>query len=311
MKERTAMAQRAYAKDIVIDLFGGMTNVIVDLVAAREGDSDEKFTTCCPACPEPTKLSQVRICTKHSPIDRIRALLAQSKATVKTADVQAALDGGHGPYGNNDVDRAKEISKGILARVSDEEYEAVKATDLETKDGLTLQVVDAEEFERHSIPNGNVYRIRPKGQFAIYSMLVDLIGDRSRAWIGEMTLRSKQNLYRISVWNGQLLLQEHVRPSDLAPADEIEQAEYPGGLLDRANEMADQIKTEFDAAAFANQVKERGRQLAAAKAAGGEGSAVEAIAAKNTAPKADAADSLMAMLESSLASAKPAKKKAS
>jgi non-homologous end joining protein Ku len=136
-----------------------------------------------------------------------------------------------------------------------------------------------------------------------YAILLGFAANPDVAIVGELNLRGTVKLYRVIVHRGQLLMHELVRPDDLADVDAIESIDATPAEIERATLLAADMVVPFDPFEYRNLTVERVAELAAAKAAAGEGTAT---AAEVAAPvKADVAD-ILSLLERSITSRKPA-----
>ncbi len=269
--------QRAYASGVSIN-FLGLVNLVVDVIPARKADKSTQFKVICPDCKEPHILSQRYLCE----------------------------DDKHGPFALNETARAKEIN-GVLMAMTQDEIAAVKAAQLEAND-LTVSVFSAEEVEESTRPSGSSYRLRPKMALSTYAMLVALIADTSKAFIGELNLRDNQKMFRIEAWKGQLVLQELIRPDELAAPDSIPATKYDTKNLKMLKELAESNIEQFDPEQFRNTVRERAAELDAQKINETPGTKK---AAKKVKPVKDDDSALAALLEGALKNSASKKKKAS
>lgn len=264
--------QRAAASDVAIGL--GLIRTTVDVVPARRSDGEAKFKLICPQCTTPTRGAQTYICihdeTHH--------------------------------YTSDEADRAIEVDK-VLKRVTPEEIAAIKDTELPAGE-INFLVVPAAEVEAATLPSGALYRLRPKAENdQAYGLFAALVSDPAYAFIGELTMRSNQKLYRASVWKGQVVLQELVRPSEFHEADPIDIHIDPR-LAAVSAKLVETLAESFDPDAFANRIRERALALAEAKRSGAPAPAKP----KPVTPTAvDATDQLLAMLTASVAAAEAAK----
>jgi non-homologous end joining protein Ku len=264
--------QRAAASDVAIGL--GLIRTTVDVVPARRSDGEAKFKLICPSCDTPTRGAQTYICTHD--------------------------DTHH--FTSDQADRAIEVDK-TLKRVTADEIAEIKDTELPAGE-INFLVVPAGEVEAVTLPSGALYRLRPKAENdQAYGLFAALVSDPNFAFIGEMTMRSNQKLYRASVWRGQVVLQELVRPSEFHEADPININIDPR-LTAVSAKLVETLAEPFDPEAFANRVRERALALAEAKRSGAPAPAKP----KPITPTAvDPTDQLLAMLTASVEAAQAAK----
>lgn len=266
-------------KDLSVTLLGGLMTLKVDVLPCRKAEETVKFSLICPEEVEPTKPVQMYV----HPDD-----VDSTKGPVRMWKV-------------SECERAREID-GILHRVTAEEIEAAKETLIE-KGEIDLAVYRAAEVEATTRPSGALYRLRPKAVPQVYAMLVDLVADPDLAFIGEMTNRDVQRMYRLTSWNGALLLQEMVRPGEFYDAEDYSHP-YPDALLGKMQEAVTATIEDFDPEQYANFLRDRAEALDAAK----RDPNAKPAPKKVEKPK-DSVDDLMAMLDGVAAKAKPSKSK--
>ena len=280
----TPKAPRAFASGVSLTLFG-TTTILVDLLPARRSDSTADTKLVCPSCEDGVKLDQQYACSANPK---------------------------HGPFTNSDAHRAIAID-GMLRKVTTEELEALKAPT--TPNGeAEFSVFQAAEVEAQTMPSGSVYRARPKSNAKIYHMLVDLVSDRSLAFIAELTLRGSQKLYRLVARDGLLTLVELIRPGEFHDI-EVAGAEYDAALLVELTKFIKGsgdyagILGEFNGDAWRNVHRERAEALAEAKR-DPNSPTPETIEVAAREPEEDVMVGLAAMLATAKAPAKPARKRA-
>jgi hypothetical protein len=234
----------------------------------------ESFSLICPTCTDPTKPSQKYLCGTCQ-----------------------------GQFSTGELDRAREIKK-VLHKVTPEEIEAARETLLPEKE-IHLHPVSAVDFYQHSRADGVAYRLRADKLGDVVAMITDLVTNLSATvvLVGEMNAgRSTEKLFTLTTWNGALILQEVARPDEVISFT-AEKVDYNDKLLTQATMFVSGQVGEFDAANFANRRKQRIAELDVAKAGG------TTVSATPAAPKANASDSLLALLEAQIASSKVAESK--
>jgi len=265
-------------KDLSVTMLGGMMTLKVDALACRKPEERVEFKLVVPASetPEPTKPVQMYV----HPDD---------------------VDSASGPvrmWKVSECERAREID-GILYRVTQEEIDAAKEPVIE-KGAIDIKVHRAADVEAQTRPSGAVYRLRPKAVPHVYAMLVDLASDPDLAFLGEMTVRDVQRLYRLTSWNGALLLQECIRPGEFYDAEDYRH-DYPEALLDKMREAVAATVEDFEPDAYYSHLREQAKAFDESKR--------DPNAPKpepKAKPKAEASvDDLMAMLDGVAAKAKP------
>jgi hypothetical protein len=189
-----------------------------------------------------------------------------------------------------------------LTLVPAAEIEAANATTFE-KGELALTIRPAAQVEAHTYPGGNIYCYLPEKADKTYAMLLKAAADPEKAIIGILNMRGKENLYRLTNYQGTLRVVELLRPEETAvfdvivtpPIDQKEQAMF--------DQVVEAVEEEFDPEEFHSSRLANLKQLLAEKAGG---VAAPAAAAPAAAPKpADTMDTLSA----ALAAAKAAKVK--
>ena len=255
---------KPYASDVRFTL--GLINFQADLMPLTESIvKDTAFKLICPTCPDPIKPEQ-----------------------------QYACPSGHGPFKTGDLDRAREVGKDNLVRVTEDEVKSVKEPTLPPKQ-MVISVFSAVEVEEATRPNGAAYRLRADNAKETTSLVADLLLDGKYAFVGEANIgRSGQKLYRLSVWKGDLVLEELARPEEVV-AFTPAHVSYDARLLDMARTFCATQAEAFDPAAYKNLVRERAKALDAAKASGQPTPVTPAT------PASTPTDDLLALLEASIA----------
>lgn len=270
------------AKDATMSFLNGTFTMQVDVLSAKIAAERIDFRLVIPADVEPDPVNPVQMYVHPDDTD------------------------GTGPvrmWRVNELDKAREVGK-TLHRVTPDEIEAAKETLLPTG-VMAVRVVPADEFESQSRPDGAFYRLRPKGNAAVYAAFVARIAlDTDLAYITELTMRGWQKFYRVVSWNGTLCLQEHVRPFEFAPA-ETYSADYPPELCDKFGEAFRATVESFDPDEYRNFLRDRAAELDAAKA---DPNAAPIVPAKPK-PVVDDTAGLMALLDTVAATASKPKGK--
>jgi len=259
-----------------VNLSFGMLTVSVDLVPAQHSKKSKEqskvvVSNICPVCTVPTRLAQKLYCS-------------------------AVHD--HGPYKPNEADKAVEVN-GELVRTSDEEAATVKQPDVESRQ-VALSVVPAEQIDSVSLPSGNIYRVRLKKTDEInrrnYALLRSLVRGRPEvAFIGEAVIKGVVKLYRLIVWQGDVVLTEMVRPSEFYLPEDNGVDEGEQRHVQMGNALIDAMLEDFDPQAWSDRAAQRLAVLQTSMESGGDEAAE---------PETDAAVSdLLALLEQSVANA--------
>jgi len=271
--------QRSAGSDFAFSL--GLVTLKADLVPAKQtgSDAESQFNTLCNDCPTPTKPNQVYVCPN---------------------------DATHGPYKMGELTRRGKEVDGTLVEVTAEELAAVKTGDVAEK-AFAISIFPADQVDKVTLPGDAVYRIRPRkdaspAEYKTYGLLRELAADPTKALLGEFILKSGSTpkMGRLLVFNGQIVLQTLIRPSDLAPTDSIDDVPLSEKEQALATTLANSLIEDFDPATWTNKVRERAKALLAAKADGNDA----AVAAATTVAEpttTDLADLLGAMLENAQA----------
>lgn len=200
----TTGQSRAFASNCSIS-FGPFT-LLGDLRNCEASNNDVELTSLCPQCgPEtPAKVKQVYVCSAHD---------------------------AHGPYGLDELGKGVSQGKGpdgseVFRWVGKAaEVKAVRTPSEEEhpKNRLVIQAVLADSIAGHVVPQGKSYVFVPKGSTAFYGVLrslldgEDMTGDKGQKLrlIGEIRLRDDVKLVALLERDGNLVLQELVRPEDV------------------------------------------------------------------------------------------------
>lgn len=203
-----------------------------------------------------------------------------------------------------------------LVKISTDALNALKEPTLPAGE-CDFKVFPLTDVLDNTLQSGTTYLVSPtkmsEGSRAqqSYSMLIDLTEDAERqglTFVGELTVKGVQRMYRVIVRNGNLLLQELVRPDEILPPVEFPSG-YDGALLETAAKLMASQVAEFNPAEYGNEVKARARQLAADIADGKEPDVPAVATEKST----EDTDDLLALLTASVEAAapeKPARKRA-
>jgi non-homologous end joining protein Ku len=271
--ETPAMANtvsKPAVKDATMSLLGGMMNITVDILPAKLAEETVSFPYICPDEDEPVKPKQMYV----HPDD---------------------VDKDTGPirmWASGELDHAREVD-GILHRVTKAEMDAAREAVLPPKE-IALSIFPADEVEAVARPGGALYRVRPKASPHVYAMILDAVEKATnKAFIGEMTIRGKQRMYRLLAWNRNLILQEQIRPGEFYDPEDYTH-EYPSKLLDSFIAAVDAQTETFDPEAYANFLRDRAKEIDDAKR---DPNAPKATPAKPVRVAKDDSDALMAMLE--------------
>lgn len=267
-------AAKPATKDATLSLLGGLLTLNVDVLPAKIAEERVTLTYIIPDIDEPTRPEQMYV----DPADPARQ------------------------WKPGQLDKARDVD-GILYRVDPDEVAEAKTPLLPTGQ-IDVTSFPAEQVEKVCRPSGALYRLRPKAAPHVYAMLVDLLADRTVAFVAELTIRGNQRMYRVESWNGALILQEQVRPGEFYAAEDYSK-EYPEALLDKMQTAVSTTVEDFDPDTYRSFLRDRAAELDAAKRDPNAAPVVK-VAPR---PKVDDAEALMALLDG-VAAASKAKPKA-
>jgi hypothetical protein len=203
-------------------------------------------------------------------------------------------------------DRVRVEGKGktaTLTLVDATEIEAANATTFD-KGELALTIRPAEQVEAHTYPGGNHYVFLPEKPDRVYAMLLKAAADPTKAIIGILNMRGKENLYRLTNYQGTLRVTELLRPEETAVFDAIVTPPLDSKEQAMFDQLVEAVEEDFDAEEFASSRLANLKQLLAEKA----GTVAPVAAGPTATPKkpADTTDALAAALKAAQA-AKAAK----
>lgn len=227
---------RATASNVTVSL--GLVSFPVDLVPATRSKAtkadDVSTKMVCPTC-APNELNTVEQryhCSTHAE---------------------------HGPFAPGDVARALVVG-GELRPVEPGQLQEVAGS---APSGVAdLTVYPAGQVEEHTMPSGNIYRLRAKGSPGHYGLMLELVADRNVAFLTEVTNKGATKLYRLIARHGALVLVELVRPSEFHEPEPVEVV-LDEKLLPAGRALVESMLDEFDPANFADLRKTRLVALAA------------------------------------------------
>lgn len=178
---------RAYVSDFQIAL--GPINVLGKLVKVTKTDDTSKFISVCPDCTEPNKPAQKYICDQdHS-------------------------------YTIGDLRKAKDID-GTLHFVDKDEIDAAKASELPLN-VLRPTVHPIDDVWNTVWDSDNAYVFLPRVADEYHALLVRLIKDSGRAFVGMCNLRNHEGFFRLDVWQGHIVVQKVYWPEECNAFDPV------------------------------------------------------------------------------------------
>jgi non-homologous end joining protein Ku len=195
---------------------------------------------------------------------------------------------GHGPFSTNDARKGVTVD-GELKATTDEAVVAAKAPSIPEKKA-TLSVFHADDVEAATMPSGNMFRLRTDPS-TTYGLLLELVDDRSLAFVCEMVVKGKTCLYRAVAHGGTIVLAELVRPERMNPFEPVEVDPIDERVLANARRLAHVMVEEFVPGDWADERQARLEELGASEPVDEE---------RNSDVKTATAD-LVAMLEATKA----------
>lgn len=205
------------------------------------------------------------------------------------------------PFTEADLHRARVVDGQRHAVTSDQIKEVTSSGRVGAVEFRVHPAAQVEAATRHG---GSGYRLRPPKKSSpqvaqVYAVLLHLAQRSDLAIIGEMELpRTGPKLYRLSHFHDQLMLDELVRPDELAPVDDVDASAAPE-LLAMAEKLAETLVADFDAGDYRNTARDRAAALDERLRNG------ETVEPGGEAAPAGPASDLMAALAASLEAAKP------
>lgn len=271
--------QRAYA-GITAQLAG--VSIAVDLVPVRNPGVNDRLSTrrLCGKCPTPHTLSQFYRgdCGAEYTDGELNAIGRRAvEADTDSGTTLVELD-------------ADELAAAVASSVDD-------AT-------IQLEVRARDDVEASMLPDGSLYRMRPKkkkGETSLktYALLRDLATNAKHALIGRAVVHGDEKLYRLIVWHGMIVMQGMIRPDDVAEFEDVPETEYDGAELVAALELLKRLSKPVADGDFHDERADRLQVLVAHRLA--DPGKVKPLPAGATAPANDGGSDLLAALEASVA----------
>ncbi len=197
---------------------------------------------------------------------------------------------------NDDIVRGYEYAKGKYVILTDEELEELKEENddkaVEILDFVQLEEIDPIYFDRS-------YYLSPNsGGAKAYSLLRKALEDSGKIGLAKITIRSKEHLSVIRVYENTLLMETIHYPDEVRDVKEVpnvpEQEEVGKKELDTAKLLIDQLTTEFDPTQYKDEYREALEDLIEQKKDG------EEVTIPKETKKQDNVTDLMEALEKSL-----------
>lgn len=220
-------SQRTFASGVTFSY--GLLSAVFDVAPIRL--PEKRRVSVCPVCEGLHKLAQVMHCPN---------------------------DAGH-QFDLVKAARAIEVD-GELVPLPEDDLAVLRDDGMPTGE-MTLVVCPAAELEEATRPGESQYRVRLNKKARSseqYALFLVLAADKDVAYHGEVKLNNRVTpmLFRLGVWQGQLVLTSLVRPEALAPVDEIE-AQCSPELIALGRQYTQSVMAPFNADLFVDARKVR------------------------------------------------------
>ncbi len=208
---------------------------------------------------------------------------------------------------SEEIVRGYEYEEGKYVIMEKDEIEALaheKSKSVEIVDFIELADVDPVYFNKSYFIGPNDNGSKP------YMLLKQAMEESGRIGIAKITIRSKQHLAAVRVYEKGLMLETMYFPDEVRTIDNVpdlpEELEVNEKEKKLARQLIEQLTTEFEPSNYKDERREAMLALIESKISGDEIKVVEEIPKKNV---ADLMDALQASLDSSPPKASPKKKK--
>jgi len=265
------MASRSH-RNLKIGLPGMLTvDVAADAVRRTARGTATKMTSVCPACTDPTGVKQQYVCET----------------------------GQHGPFTAGELHKARPVD-GALVKVDAATVKAAKAADV-TDPVVDITPHPADQVLTATRPGAKGYRLRPQADATsrdvkLYQALLVAASTPGFIWVGRANLHGTPELFRLEVWQDQVMLCELVHPDDITDPVTLGPVELSDRDRAMAAQLAEAMAEDFDPVRYRSDAAERLDAAARAVASG------EVPAPVATTAGADALDGdVLSMLESVIA----------
>lgn len=176
------------------------------------------------------------------------------------------------PYG--EIVKGWDPGDGRLVLVDKDELDELdpdKSELLDIRDFVDLDEIDPVYYDKP-------YNVVPKGEAAAkaYRLLVEAMTRTNKVAIGSFVLRSKEHLVALRPRDGLLVLctmrfhDEVTEPREIEDAGLVDDAEVRERELEMAEQLIENLTTEFDPTAYTDEHQERIQDFLRAKAEGAE-----------------------------------------
>lgn len=207
------------------------TGRLVPLIST-ESREDNRFPLVCPECDDAQPVAQGYSCSNE-----------------------------HGPFTIGQCGRSRTLADGTLAKITEAQYKEARESKL-TKDTFRATVHNAADAEGLIFDGDTAYVFQSPPGDQVAAVLTKLITETDKVFLSICNFRGNEALYRLMVWNGQLMLRKVLWPAQLnqfdAPTTEVDDA-----LFGAAKGMIDRIVADFDVESYRSDTVARARALTA------------------------------------------------
>lgn len=241
------MAAQPKVKSYVADftLLLGPIMASGKLMTIKSGDADE-YKEFVSICPEESHKEPVLVQGGQRYVCQETILLDRDKWHVHT---------------QSELSKAKQVGDDLIAMSPEEIAEAKKST--LDPNVLRLTVHPKEEVWNSTWLQGNAYVFVPKVANEFYALMVRLIQDSGKAFVGLCNLRNSEGLFRLDVWRDLIVVQKLLEPDGINPTEPVtadcEQEDLEGFLA-----VLDKKVKPFDPTSYTTSTRERLEALTAA-----------------------------------------------
>jgi non-homologous end joining protein Ku len=165
-----------------------------------------------------------------------------------------------GEVGRETLARGREVGKGTWVVVSQEDVKAIKDVGTFGQE-ISLDCVPLADVENSTRWGDKTYYLAPKAKTnpLKYTVLRDLIKTRTdRAFVANFAPRTAVAMFRLTVINDVIVMQELVTADNMKEAPAAEPSCYTEGTLEAASAWVDQnVASAFDPATYTDQAAAR------------------------------------------------------
>ena len=228
-------APRKFVSDFTLQVGPISTNGFLTTLVKPEREN--KYKSVCPLCEEPHTVKQQYICTNEAEANNPK----------------------HGPFVQNDLTvKARETDEGLV-KVTKEELEAVRISDLPLN-VFRATVHPREEVEQHTYSGDKAYVFTPSHPDEYFALLVSMVGNPDNAFVAICNVKKNEGFYRLKVWNGNIVLEKLLWPESLNGFEPLN-LETDERVVGAADAMIDRIRTPFDPEDYRSSVLDRLRAI--------------------------------------------------